>query len=194
MFIVVAVERSAAVFVGISRSKNKVDWSLRINRISEILQKDNPHTAVLKQVYQRENRLIKELENAQCIVKIDNIPKNPTDEDYLGYLTSAKHAYEYKRAGFNSISNRYVARTVFFAGIFLATLGLSIFQDLFQNMDLVSAMKEQIGNGEMIEAGLAFQTALLRFADIIVTGGLLGGGSAGLNAIATRVTEFLDKP
>ena len=193
LFIVVAVERAAAVFVGISRSQSKVDWSRRINRISEILKKDNPPTAVLKQVYTREHRLVKELESANFIGIIDEVPANPTDDDYLGYLTSAKHAYEFQRARFNSVSNRYVARMVFFVGIFLAALGLSIFQDLLQNVNLVSAMKEQIDSGQMIETGLAWQTGLLRFADIVITGGLLGGGSAGLNAIATKVTEFLNK-
>ena len=37
LFIVVAVERWAAVFVEISRSQNEVDGSLRINRICEVL-------------------------------------------------------------------------------------------------------------------------------------------------------------
>ncbi len=194
LFIVVAVERAAAVFVGIFRSQNKVDWSLRINRIGEVLQKDNPPSAVLKYVYSREQRLIKELESEDFVKTIDDIPSNPIDEDYLGYLTSAKHAYEFQRARFNSVSNRYVTKVVFFAGIILASLGLSIFQDLLQNMNLVSAMKEQMDSGEIIKVGIEFQTGLLRFVDIVITGGLLGGGSAGLNVVGTKVTEFLNKP
>ena len=193
LFIIVAVERAAAVFVGISRSQNKVDWPLRINRISEILQKDNPPTAVLKQVYTREKRVIKKLEAADIIGTIDDVPASATDDDYLGYLTSAKHAYEFQRARFNSVSNRYVARIVFFAGIILATLGLSIFQDLLQDMNLVLAMEKQILDDEIIMAGLEWQTGLLRFADIVITGGLLGGGSAGLNVISTKITESINK-
>ena len=194
LFIIVAVERAAAVFVGFSRGQKKVDWSLRINRISEVLQKDSPHTAVLKQVYAREHRLVKQLEQSNTIGTIDDVPEYATDEAYLGYLTSAKHAYEFQRAQFDSITNRYVARIVFFAGIILATLGLSIFQDLFQCMDLVSAMKIQIDNNVLVKVGIEWQTGLLRFSDILVTGGLLGGGSAGLNTIATKMTEFLNKP
>jgi len=178
LFIVVAVERAAAVFVGISHSQNKVDWSLRINRISEVLQKDSPHTAVLKQVYAREHRLIKQLEQDEIIGTIEDVPAHATDEAYLGYLTSAKHAYEFQRARFNSVANRYVGRIVFFAGIIMATLGLSIFQDLFQSIELVSE----------------WQTWLLRLTDILVTGGLLGGGSAGLNAMANKMNEFMIKP
>lgn len=194
LFIVVAVERAAAVFVGMFRNQSQVDWSLRINRISEVLQRDNSPTAVLKQVYTREHRLVKKLEEAKIIGTIHNVSSNSPDEDYVGYLTSTKHAYEFQRARFDSVSNRYVARIVFFVGILLATLGLSVFQDLFQNINLVSAMDAQIQSGELTKAGLAWQTGLLRFADIVITGGLLGGGSAGLNAIANKVTEFLNKP
>ncbi len=49
-------------------------------------------------------------------------------------------------------------------------------------------------SGEMIKVGIEFQTGLLRFVDIVITGGLLGGGSAGLNVVGTKVTEFLNKP
>ena len=178
LFIVVAVERAAAVFVGISRNQSKVDWSLRITRISEILKKDNPPTAVLESVYRRENRLVAQLKKSGVIGDIPDVPEDGTNEDYLGYLTSTKHAYEFQRARFDSVSNRYVARAVFFAGILLATLGLSIFQDLLADMG-------QVTND--------WQKGLLRLADIVITGGLLGGGSAGLNALATKMSEFLNK-
>ena len=58
-----------------------------------------------------------------------------------------------------------------------AAMGLSLFHDLFQSSESQSTM----------------QHAVLRFADILVTGGLLGGGSAGLNAVATKVTEFVNR-
>ena len=176
--LVAAVERAAAVFVGIFRSQNTVDWSLRINRISEVLQQDKPHTAVLKQVYAREMHLIDRLNSAGKIKKeIEPVSENAADEEYLGCLTSAKHVYEFQRGRFNSISNRYVSYVVFFVGIMLATMGLSLFHDLFQSSESQSAM----------------QSGFLRFADILVTGGLIGGGSAGLNAVATKVTEFLNR-
>ena len=194
LFIVVAVERAAAVFVGMFRSQSNVDWSLRINRISEILQKENPPITVLKQVHAREQRLVKQLEKAEIIGTIDDVPKPAKADDYVGYLTSAKHAYEFQKARFDSVSNRYVARIVFFVGIFLAVLGLSVFQDLLKNINLVAAMDAEITSGAMTKKALAWQTGLLRFADIVVTGGLLGGGSAGLNAVANKVTEYMNKP
>ena len=193
LFIVVAVERAAAVLVGMARNTGQVDWSLRINRISEILQKDEPVHAVLKQVYTREHRLIIKLQQAKTIGEISDVPEQATNEHYLGYLTSAKHAYEFQRARFTSVSNRYVARIVFFAGIILAILGLSVFRDLFQQTNLVMEMADKIESGAMNAQGLAWQTGLLRFTDIIVTGGLLGGGSAGLNAAANKMSEFINK-
>ena len=177
--LVVAVERAAAVFVGMFRNQKRVDWSLRINRISEVLQMENPSSAILKQVHAREQRLIKKLENSRTIATIDAVPAAANENDYLGYLTLAKHAYEFQRARFNSVSNRYVARVVFCVGIILAALGLSLFQDLFQNSESVPVP--------------AVHRALLRFADIFVTGGLLGGGSAGLNAVATKVAENVNR-
>lgn len=193
MFIIVTVERAAAVFVGMFRSQSKVDWALRINRIREILQMENPSKSVLRQVYVRENRLIKKLEQSEIIGEIDDVPANPTVQDYLGYLTSSKHAYEFQRARFNSVSSKYVAQIVFVIGIILAMLGLSIFNDLLQNMNLVSVIAQEIKNGTYTETGLVWQTGLLRFTDIIITGGLLGGGSAGLNELSNKMTEYLTK-
>ena len=175
--LVAAIERAAAVFVGIFRNRNNVDWTLRINRISEILQQDTTHAAVLKQVYARERYLVDRLKSAGKIQKaIAPVSDHGGDEDYRGYLTSAKHVYEFQRGRFNSISNRYVTLVVFFVGVVLAGMGLSVFHDLF----------------EPLQSQATVQGALLRFGDIFVTGGLLGGGSAGLNAVATKVTEFLN--
>ena len=177
LVLVVAVERAAAVFVGMFRNQNTVDWSLRINRISEVLKKEKPPIAVLKQVHAREQRLVEKLEADSIIATIDSVPESPDATDYLGYLTSAKHAYEFQRARFNSVSNRYVALAVFVVGILLAALGLSVFRDVFQPA-------QELG---------AVQTGGLRLLDIFVTGGLLGGGSAGLNAVVTKVSEFIDR-
>ncbi|TQV77255.1 hypothetical protein FLL45_04725 [Aliikangiella marina] len=176
-FIVVAVERAAAVFVGISRSQNTVDWALRIKRISEVLAKENPSKSILRQVYTREHRLVATLEQAEIIGQITSVSEDADEQDYLGYLTSAKHAYEFQKGSFDSITKLYVSRIVFFAGIVLATLGLSVFGDLFSTIVLESKV----------------QTWFLRVSDILITGGLLGGGSAGLNAMATKMSDFLNK-
>lgn len=193
LFIVVAVERAAAVFVGIIRSQNKTDWSVRIKRIKDALDLEEPSIKLLKQIYARERRLTLKLEEKERIGKIEDVPKDATQQDYIGFLISAKYAYEFQQARYNSISDKYIARTVFFVGIVLATFGISIFQDLVQDMNLVSALEEEINSGALIKCGIAWQSGLLRFTDILVTGGLLGGGSAALNALANKVSEFLNK-
>ena len=177
MVLVIAVERAAAVFVGMFRNQNKINWSLRIDRISQVLEQEKAPTAVLKQVHAREQRLIGRLEDHGTIARIDGIPDEPTDDDYRGYLTSARHAYEFQQARFNSVSNRYVALSVFVAGITLAALGLSLFRDLFPPTPPLGAI----------------QAGFLRLADIFVTGGLLGGGSAGLNAVVNKVSDYANR-
>lgn len=69
----------------------------------------------------------------------------------------------------------YVTRIVFFAGIVLASFGLSIFGDLLSMANLESQ----------------YQIGLLRISDILVTGDLLGGGSAGLNLVANKVSDYI---
>ena len=177
LVLVVAVERAATVFVGMFRNQSRVDWSLRIDRISEVLAQENAPTAVLKQVFARERRLIKKLEESSIIATIDDVSGATDEDEYRGYLTSAKHAYEFQRARFNSVSNRYVALAVFVVGIILAALGLSLFRDLFQQTPAPGAV----------------QAGFLRLADIFVTGGLLGGGSAGLNAVVTKVSDYANR-
>lgn len=193
LFIVVAIERAAAVFVGIIRGQNKSDWSVRIHRINEALKVENPSIKLLKHIYVRERRLTLKLEQKGIIGTIEDVPIKANVEDYVGFLTSAKYAYEFQSARYNSISDKYVARTVFFVGIVLATFGLSIFQDLVQDMNLVTALNEEIKNGSLNRSGIAWQSGLLRFTDILVTGGLLGGGSTALNSVANKVTEFMNK-
>jgi hypothetical protein len=118
LFIIIAIERAAAVFVGMLRNEGKVDWSLRINRLNEVLQKENPSKAVLEQIYSREHRLVTKLEHEEIIGVISDVPRTPSEQDYVGFLTSTKHAYEFQRARFNSVSNRYVSRIVFFSVLF----------------------------------------------------------------------------
>lgn len=176
MFIVAAVERSAAVFVGMFRNQGKVDWTLRINRLNEIL--GNPDTTLdmLVRVYEREKRVIDVLVKKQVTFPINiNIEYGPIPklDDCKAYLLAAKHVYEFQRATFNSISSRHVSKIVFVFGIVLASFGLSVFGDLMVFSNVTSSI----------------QSLVLRLSDIIITGGLLGGGSAGLNVLANKLGE-----
>ena len=175
--LVVAVERATNVFIGMARNQRKAHWAVRIKRISEVLGQENAPTAVLRQAFRRERQVVKELEERSIIAKIDEVPEEAKKDDYRGYLSSAKQAYEFQRAQFHSVSNRYVALAVLVVGIILAALGLSLFGDVFQQTPTPSAV----------------QAGFLRLADIFITGGLLGGGSAGLNAVITKVSDYTDK-
>ena len=175
--IVVAVESLAAVFVGMFRDQSRIDWSGRIKSINKVLEKENTPIERLKNAFERERRQIERLKEHSIIVSIDDVPKKPVKDDYCGYLWAAKHAYEYELAEFDSVSNRYVALSVFVAGIILAALGLSLFRDVFQQTQAPSAA----------------QAGLLRVFDIFITGGLLGGGSASLNAVITKVSDYMNK-
>ena len=103
--------------------------------------------------------------------KLDD--KDNCIEEYIGYLTAVKHAYEFQQARFQSVSRRYTSVGVFFAGIILAALGLSLFGSIFADVEKIPGV----------------QRLLLHYMDIVITGGLLGGGSTGINTIATKLTE-----
>ena len=181
LFIVVAVERAAAVYVGILRGQGRMDWAQRIKRLREVLEAPDTPTQVLQRAYEREQKLVQQLvQQAVIRVPIADIEiEAPKSDDYRGYLTSVKHAYEFHRGRFDTQANHYVARIVFVVGILLAAMGFSIFHDLVNPNYLTVASEFQIG--------------LIRFADILITGGLLGGGSAGLNFAASKVTASMNR-
>ena len=170
--LVVAIERAASVIVNLIFTP-EARWSLRINRISEIVRLEHPQMAVLKQVYNRESALVKKLVEAGDLQQdIAEVPDTESREEaYIGYLTSAKHAYEFRRARFNEITNRRVTVTVFMGSLAMAALGVSIFESLFTEPP----------------------SGLLRCLDIVVTGGFLGGGSASLNNLVTKGSEAASK-
>ena len=168
--LVVAIERAASVIVNLVFTP-EARWSLRINRISEVTHQENPQIEVLEQVYKRESALVKKLVEAGDLQQeIAAVTKSSKDA-YIAYLTSARHAYEFRRARFNEITNRRVTVTVFMGSLAMAALGVSIFDSLFTQPP----------------------SGLLRCFDIVVTGGFLGGGSASLNNLVTKGSDAASK-
>ena len=173
-----AIERAAAVFVAMTRDRLRVDWVLRIDRVEQVLTQDQPRLRVLKQIHDREQNRIATLTAAGRMTKITPVKDKLDDKDncieeYIGYLTAVKHAYEFQQARFQSVSRRYTSVGVFFAGIILAALGLSLFGSIFADVEKIPGV----------------QRLLLHYMDIVITGGFLGGGSTGINTIATKLTE-----
>ncbi|TAA42651.1 hypothetical protein [Corallincola spongiicola] len=175
LFIVVAVERAAAVFVSNYRNRKVADWTLRISRIKETLADDEQHVNVLKMVFEREIQVARKVLDKGMFGLL--IAPDDNADEYRAALLCLKHSYEFSLARHQSTCNRDVTFFVFISGIVLASLGLSILADILSNISEISGVH---GN-------------LVRFADVLITGGLLGGGSAGLNFASTRFAELMKK-
>lgn len=173
----VAIERAAAVFVAMTRSKNQVEWEQRIRRVTRTLDQKNPRMRVLQQLHDREQDRIQTLTRKGLMAAIAPVEDETSQDDYIGYLTAVKYSYEFQLARFRSIGRRYTSVGVLLAGIVLAGLGLSLFDSVFANVQKVSG----------------WQYSALRFVDIVITGGLLGGGSAGLSTMTEKIAEWRSK-
>ena len=173
----VAIERAAAVFVTMTRSKNQVEWEQRIRRVTKTLDEENPRIRVLQQLHDREQDRIRTLIRKGFMAHIASVEDNTNQDEYIGYLTAVKYAYEFQLARFQAIGRRYTSVGVLFAGIILAGLGLSLFDSVFANVQEASGM----------------QHLALRLVDIVITGGLLGGGSAGISTMTTKIAEWRSK-
>ena len=173
----VAIERAAAVFVAMTRSKNQVEWEQRIRRVTKTLDEENPRIRVLRQIHDREQDRIRMLIRKGFMAQIAPVENREDQEEYIGYLTAVKYAYEFQLARFQAIGRRHTSVGVLFAGIVLASLGLSLFDSVFEN----------------VENAPAIQHLALRLVDIVITGGLLGGGSAGIGTMTTKIAEWRNK-
>ena len=172
----VAIERAAAVLVAMTRSRQRVEWQQRIRRVTRTLDQENPGMRVLQQLHDREQARIKKLTDEGLMASIASVSDERSQEEYIGYLTAVKYSYEFQLARFQSIGRRYTAVGVLVAGTIVAVLGLSLFNSVFANVHDISGI----------------QYLALRVVDIVITGGLVGGGSAGLSAIIEKTAEFSD--
>ena len=87
-----AIERAAAVFVAMTRDRLRVDWALRIDRLQQVLDQDQPRLRVLKQLYDREQNRIGKLTATGRMTRINPVEdtldnKEDRIEEYMGYLT-----------------------------------------------------------------------------------------------------------
>ena len=147
LFIIVAIERAAAVYVGIDRNQNKRKWKNRIKRVREILETNPTNLTVSKlyKTYLREKKIIASLEAQKETsgflgVEDPDIPistKVPADNErnrneLIAYLQTTKNVYEFKSEIYEEHTNTILARIVFIGGIIIAVVGLSIFNDIFE--------------------------------------------------------------
>lgn len=179
VFIIAAAERAAAVIVGLRRDPEKRTWESRVKRVSSLLNVEDQSTLErhkLERSYLREKTIIDPLAANGTIIPIKGVEADhATSEDYVGYLASCLDVYRFQLAAHNAQTNNYVTRVVFGGGVLVALAGLSIFEDILLNVDA-------LGGG---------QALLVRGVDILVTGGLIGGGSKGFNSFLTTVDQYI---
>ncbi len=188
IFIIVAVERSAEVYLSIYRSPGRKRIEKRIERVTKAVfghrVEDNDGTfktvyneKFIDQICSKEKEIIDTLSTNNTI-KPSELPKNPNLEDKRGYLEAVLQIYRFKLAEYRSGTARRATRIVFVGGILLASVGLSIFSDI------LVVPRETVNH--------PLQLTLYRIADIIVTGGLLGGGSTYFNQFISTIETVLE--
>ncbi len=184
-FIIVALERAAAVWTGIDRGKDKRAWDRRVRRVRELLaiKFDDVKLPELKQSYSRESRIIKEIKGSVDDPYTDDAGKpakysaEEEKEALVGYLRSVKHVYEFRRSRHEQVTYEYTTRIVFVGGVILAIIGLSVVSDI---IDVSTVYSD-------------WQHFFYKLADIAVTGGLLGGGSKSFSVFINTLDSVFDR-
>ncbi len=194
LLIVVALERSAAVYLGIYRDSDKKRIVKRIERVQKALagrEKQLPDGSTeielninfLKETYRKETRILKNLPDQTTIkpkelaVDDDGYPTTTETSKLVSYLEMVLQIYSFKLSDYENSTKRKATRIVFVAGIFIAFVGLSIFDDLLTLPKTIEGT----------------QRGFYRLADILVTGGLLGGGSKSFAQLLAASDSLLEQ-
>lgn len=192
-FIIVAIERSAAVWVGIRRNEMSETWKARVRRLDELFEEKGDKEATIKNLssvelftfYKREFKISEKLDKDNILINpleepsgVDDEPDRIYKSKTRGYLRQVRLMYSYQFDQYKRETNDRIAKTVFIVGLILSVVGLSLLNDLinvtFQDKDLL-------------------QRLLYRITDIFITGGLLGGGSVGLTKLFNSINNVLSK-
>lgn len=179
VFVIVALERAAAVYVSVYRSSGKDKIQKRISRVKDALEPSSPEDN-LKESYRKENSIISSLPDEDTYKPVplsvdkDGLP-TAAPEKIRAYLKMVQESYEWKLTDYDNGTKQRASRIVFVGGVILAFIGLSILDNLLI-----------IGTLGDIQAGS------YRFFDIIVTGGLLGGGSQSFAQFLNTSQAVLD--
>ena len=174
LLVVIAVERSASIYVNIFRKREENKWLKRIARVSRAVEGENVTDTYIRQLYKKENVILDDLDPKTTILpkhlaeaEDKEVKSSVKIEEVKGYLDSVLRIYQFKLSDYQSDTKRKASYLVFGGGIVLAFFGISILGDLVYLPNMDECMRLQcIG---------------IRLFDILVTGGLLGGGSASFN-------------
>lgn len=191
IFIIVGIERAAAVWVGIQRNESTEKWKARVTRMNELFTSSEVKPAPINSFSQPE--LKSSFKQEKSIVERDHMDPSQTltephdkqsEEAYkktaLGYLRQLRVKYIYRYEQFKRETNDKIAKAVFLGGLGFAILGLSFLGDIIDISSLDPALN-----------GYEYQKALYHLGDILITGGLLGGGSVGLTKLFDTLNSFM---
>lgn len=200
IFIIVAIERAAAVWIGIKRNKMQDTWKSRVARLDELFTTSETHKegmianlrqAELASLYSQESSIIDKLDpppNGKLIQPAEEGSNADEDDNTTkvykskarGYLRQVRLIYTYRYEQYLRETNNKIAQTVFISGLVLSAIGLSFLNDILDIKSLNSS-------------GLLYQVQLgaYRIADIFITGGLIGGGSVGLTKLFDTINSFM---
>lgn len=200
-FIIVALERAAAVWIGITRSQDKRAWEKRVIRLRQLFERESPDStnrltlAEVRVIFQRERKIIADIEandkakflgNPDPTIDSSGKPiKFNSDIEEMSaltaYLNVCKQVYEFKLAKFEEQSARQTTKLVFFGGLVLAIIGISLVSDIVNVSQLMAA------------EALPFQKFLYRIVDVLITGGLIGGGSKGFSLFISTLNNVFER-
>lgn len=193
IFIIVGIERAAAVWVGIKRNEAAEKWKARVSRMNEMFASTEVTQAPIDHYSKPE--LESSFEQEKSIVEREHMDPNGTlkapkagqsagdyKETAKGYLRQLRVKYIYRYEQFKRETNDKIAKVVFLGGIGFAVLGLSFLGDIIDTSSIDTELDES-----------KFQMALYHLGDILITGGLLGGGSVGLTKFFDSINSFMGK-
>lgn len=194
-FIIVALERAVAVWVGVTRGVDNKAWKKRVDRLRGLFNRtnENPLTLVeLRRVYSREKKIIDDIQNKDSsnsflgnpdpyvVNESDSLSEEKERDMLIAYLRVTLQIYEFKLSKFEEQSSALTTKLVFFGGLILAIVGISIVGDIIDASDLEAC------DG-------CFQFYLYRGVDIVITGGLMGGGSRGFSLFINTLKQVFQK-
>jgi hypothetical protein len=158
------------------------------------MKEENVKVSKLNTIYDREKKIIYSFEQQKTngflgikepdLVKDSEIvlDNDQNKNELIAYLQATKNVYEFKSSVYQENTNATLTRIVFLAGIIISFIGLSIFNDIFD-----------FGSIPTDNDGFSYQLFFYRLSDIIVTGGLLGGGSKSFNVFIETLNKSMER-
>ncbi|MCT4648494.1 MAG: hypothetical protein N4A74_26135 [Carboxylicivirga sp.] len=160
LVIVIAVERAAQVYIGIRHEENKKNIETRIRNIEK---QSKPLKSLIEEGKLTDDDRLNDIQDKLYILEQDEADRNIELTDHKNKVRAI------------------ALKVVFIAGIVLAIGGLSILSDIFYTPDSWS---------DCSEGACKIQMYIYRVMDILITGGLIGGGSKSFHQFLSSIESY----